>query len=278
VTTPDDTPDVLHRFETELVVPGTPEQVWDAIATAAGITAWMMPTELDAREGGALTFHMGPDSVSEGHVTAFEPSRRFAYAEDWATLAGHADADVTPLVTEFLVEARAGGTCVVRIVTSAFGTGADWEGEFFEEMGRGWAPMLDNLRVYLTHFAGWPVTTMGAFAPFACTPEAAVAAVCDDLGAVAVGDAVERHGVAAIVERIVPRNVLLRVASPVPGMLSIYSYGGDDGGGLVLHGYLFDDPDTVPERAQTYVEAEQQRWQAWLDDVATRASARANTR
>ena len=37
------TPDIPHRFELELAVPGTPEQVWHAIAIAEGISAWMMP-------------------------------------------------------------------------------------------------------------------------------------------------------------------------------------------------------------------------------------------
>lgn len=131
------TPDTPYRFELELTVSATPEQVWDAIASADGISAWMLPTELDPREGGAVKFHMGPDGASEGTVTAFEPTRRIAYEEDWATLVGHAGADVTPLVTEFLVEARSGGTCVVRVVSSAYGTGADWENEFWGEMNAG---------------------------------------------------------------------------------------------------------------------------------------------
>src|SRR5687768_3767018 len=131
------TPDVPHRFEAEFEVPGTPEQVWRAIATPEGISSWMMPVDLDARLGGALTFHMGPEADSHGRVTGFEPERRFAYEEDWAALVGRPDADVTPLVTEFLVEARSGGTCVVRVVTSAFGTGADWENEFWDEMNTG---------------------------------------------------------------------------------------------------------------------------------------------
>jgi uncharacterized protein YndB with AHSA1/START domain len=141
------TPDTPHRFEFELTVSATPQQVWDAIASADGISAWMLPTELDPREGGAVKFHMGPDGASEGTVTAFEPTRRIAYAEDWATLVGHPGADVTPLVTEFLVEARSGGTCVVRVVSSAYGTGADWEHEFWGEMETGWAPMLFLVRI-----------------------------------------------------------------------------------------------------------------------------------
>ena len=43
------TPDTPYRFELELTVPATPEQVWDAIASAEGISAWMLPTELDPR-------------------------------------------------------------------------------------------------------------------------------------------------------------------------------------------------------------------------------------
>ena len=46
------TPNIPHRFEFEVEVPGTPEQVWQAIATAEGISSWMMPTELEPRVGG----------------------------------------------------------------------------------------------------------------------------------------------------------------------------------------------------------------------------------
>ena len=123
--------------------------------------SWMMPTELDARLGGEVTFHMGPDAPSHGRVTAFEPTspdrlRGGLGDRSWAT-----PAPTSPRsLTEFLVEARSGGTCVVRVVTSAFGTGADWENEFWDEMERGWAPMLDNLRLYLTHFPGQRATPL----------------------------------------------------------------------------------------------------------------------
>ena len=43
------TPPIPYRFELELEVPGTPDEVWHAIATADGIGAWMMPTELEGR-------------------------------------------------------------------------------------------------------------------------------------------------------------------------------------------------------------------------------------
>jgi uncharacterized protein YndB with AHSA1/START domain len=146
------TPDVPHRFELTVEVPGTPEQVWDAIATANGISSWMLPTELEEREGGTVVFHMGPEMSSKGTVTGWDPPRRLVYEEpEWYALVDQ-EPNVTPLVSEFLVEATSGGTCVVRVVSSAFGTGADWEGEFFADMAKGWTPMFDHLRLYLTHF------------------------------------------------------------------------------------------------------------------------------
>jgi uncharacterized protein YndB with AHSA1/START domain len=259
------TPDVPHRFELELEVPGTPEQVWHAIATAEGISSWMMPTDLDARLGGAVTFHMGSDAASHGRITAFEPARRVAYEEDWATLVGQAGAEVTPLLTEFLVEARAGGTCVVRVVTSAFGTGADWENEFWEEMGSGWAPMLDNLRLYLTQFPDQRATPLFAGATFSATPEAAVTALRRELGVDAIGDTVMARGVIGRLERLlVDRHFLLLVREPVAGFLSFYAFGTEDTSIVHLQGYLFSDG------APAYVEREQSAWQAWLDGVATR--------
>ena len=143
------TPDVEHHFELELTVAGTPEQVWRAIASAEGVSAWMMPARFEPHEGAAVVFDIGTDMASHGRVTAYEPTRRIAYEEDWATLCGHPGADVTPLVTEFLVESQAGGTCVVRVVSSAFGTGADWENEYWNDIKTAWPALLDNLRLYL---------------------------------------------------------------------------------------------------------------------------------
>ena len=252
-------PSTPHHFEIEFEVPGSPDEVWQAIATAGGISSWMMPTELDGRVGGAVTFHMGPEAQSHGQVTAFEPGRRIVYEEDWATLVGQSGADVTPLVSEFLVEARSGGTCVVRVVTSAFGTGADWENEFFAEMSRGWAPMLDNLRLYMTHFRGDHATQLWASATCGGTPEVTIVAVRDALGiAGAVGEACTARDLDGIVERALEYHFLIRVERPLTGMLSFFAYDSGESTTVQLIGYLFGtDP-------ASYVAREQQAWCEWL--------------
>lgn len=174
--TSSDQPDrVEHRAERAVEVVATPEQVWDAIATAEGISAWMVPTRLDPRIGGEVSFDHG-GFRSRGVVTDYTPNQRFAYEEPWpmteamrewvANIADHEITDddlssVSPIATEFLIEAASGGSCVIRIVSSAYGSGADWENEFFAEMVAGWGaipfgpeekvPFLDNLA---RHFNG----------------------------------------------------------------------------------------------------------------------------
>ena len=61
----------------------------------------------------------------------------------------HDVSSLTPIATEFLIESASGGSCVIRVVTSAYGSGADWENEFFAEMIADVIPILDNLA---THF------------------------------------------------------------------------------------------------------------------------------
>ena len=157
-------PDVPYRLEFAVEVPGTPEQVWQAVATAQGMSAWFLPTELEEREGGSLHFTMGPEMGSDGQVTSWDPPRRIVYEEDWAALMGQEPDALSPLRSEFVVEARSGGTCVVRVTSSGFGTGAAWESEFWDEMGAGWMPYFDNLRLYLTHFPGQGATQLEASA------------------------------------------------------------------------------------------------------------------
>jgi uncharacterized protein YndB with AHSA1/START domain len=157
VTEPAEPDRAEHRMERTYEVAATPEQVWDAIATADGISAWMVPTRLDPRIGGEVSFDLG-EFTSTGVVTDYTPNRRFAYEEPWPVAdhmptARHDLSSVTRIATEFLIESASGGSCVIRVVSSAYGSGADWENEFFDEMIDGWVAMLDNLATHLDQAA-----------------------------------------------------------------------------------------------------------------------------
>ncbi|MCC2309786.1 SRPBCC family protein [Cellulomonas chengniuliangii] len=173
MSNPDRRGRVEHRVEHTRELAATPEQVWQAIATADGISAWMVPTRLDPQIGGDVSFDHG-GFRSNGVITDYNPNRRFAYEEPWpmtqemrewvADTAGHEVTDeelasISPIATEFLIEAASGGSCILRVVSSSYGSGADWENEYFSEMVAGWgtvpfgpdkqAPWLDNLDRHL---------------------------------------------------------------------------------------------------------------------------------
>ena len=124
-------------------VPGTVEEVWAAIATGPGIGSWFVRHELEERVGGSATMDFGDWGTDTATVTAFEPPHRIE-------LTSHGD---RPLAYEWTVEARDGGTCVVRLVNSGFGPGADWDGDY-DAMTQGWRTFLANLRAHRTYFAG----------------------------------------------------------------------------------------------------------------------------
>ena len=48
----------------ETEVPGTPEDVWQAIATGPGLTAWFVPAQLEEREKGSIVMNFGPGMES----------------------------------------------------------------------------------------------------------------------------------------------------------------------------------------------------------------------
>jgi len=264
------TPNVPLRMELSFEMPGTAAQVWDAVATANGISSWFIPTDVEEHEGGAIAFHMGPEASSEGTVTGWEPHHRFSYVEpEWAALSGHDVDSVTPLATEFLVEAQSGGTCVVRVVTSAFGSGADWEGEFFAEMERMWLPFFDRLRLYLTHFPGQRVTQMEV--NLDVTGEAAPlwSAMRDALPSDEVGKTFAVRDLAGQVESVGDVQLLVRLTDPVPGMLAFAAFAtGPETARGTVQGHLFSD------KAPTVVEEEQAAWREWLDGLNVAAPDR----
>lgn len=150
-------PDGRRSVRVEAEVPGTPEQVWRAIATGPGISAWFVPTKVEERVGGEVTCDFGSGQLSTSKITAWNPPHRFA-AEDKGWAPG-----MPPVATEWTVEAKAGGTCIVRVVHSLFASTDDWNGQLEGTEG-GWATYFRVLRRYLQQFAGQQCAVVQAMA------------------------------------------------------------------------------------------------------------------
>lgn len=136
----------------EAEVPATPEQVWQAIASGPGITSWFMGhSEV---EDGVVRTVFG-EYAPQHAVSVSERPRRFGYGTEPAN-------DGRFIAYEFLLEGRAGGSTVLRAVTSGFLPGDDWADEY-EAMALGADLYFATLIEYLSNFTGRFATPVTAF-------------------------------------------------------------------------------------------------------------------
>lgn len=246
----------------EVEVPGTPEEVWAAIATGRGVSSWFVPTTIEEKNGGAITANFGPGMESHSKITSWEPPRRFT-ADNPEGMGPGAPA----MATEWTVEARSGGTCIVRVVHRWFADNDDWDQQY-EAVEHGWPAYFRILRLYLTHFRGMPSAAfqLMGFAPKPI-PEA-WAAWTRSLGLdhAAVGQNVkttaDAPALAGIVERVGEGNapeLLLRLEEPAPGVAHLAAMGMGGQVCLWMSCYLYGDG------AAAAVARVEPAWQAWMN-------------
>ncbi len=252
-----------RSVQVEVEVPGTPEEVWQAIATGPGISSWFVPCEFEERDGKpvAVKLNFGPGMESRSVVTAWDPPRMYA-----AESSGWAPGSPT-IADEWTVEARGGGVCVVRVVHSLFASTDDWDNQL-EGTESGWPGIFRILRLYLTHFRGQRSAMMQWMAPAAGTEAEAREALTGALGLKGVS-AGQRWtapaGVPAlggVVEHVSdsPYNALLRLDKPGPGAASLGAV--NCGGPIMVTLSFFLYGDQAAETAAR----ETPRWQAWIQE------------
>jgi uncharacterized protein YndB with AHSA1/START domain len=139
-------PSGRRSVQVEVEVPGTPEEVWRAISTGAGISSWFVPTKVEEKLGGKIICHFGPGMDSTSTITSWEPPVRFAAEDKWGE-------EGPVIATEWFVEARSGGVCVVRVVHSLFAETDDWDNQL-EGTESGWPLFFRVLRLYMSQFRG----------------------------------------------------------------------------------------------------------------------------
>src|SRR5580693_62793 len=249
-----------RSVQVEVEVPGTPEEVWQAIATGPGISSWFVPTEFEERDGKpvAVKLDFGPGMESRSVVTTWDPPRKFAaQGEGWG--------GSPPIADEWSVEARAGGVCVVRIVHSLFASTDDWDNQLIGTES-GWPGFFRVLRIYLTHFRGQRSANMQFLAPAAGTEAEAWDTLTAALGlkGVSAGQSwTARAGgpvLSGVVEHVSqsPFTALLRLDKPGPGTaaLGAVNFGGQSM--VTLSFYLYGD------QAVETVARETPLWEAWV--------------
>ena len=251
-----------RSIQVEIEVPGTPEEVWQAIASGPGISSWFVPAQFE-EEGGkpvAVTLDFG-GMESRSRVTVWDPPRVFAReGEGWVP-------GSPPIGTEFIVEARPGGVCILRVVQSLFASTDDWDGQL-TGAEEGWPGIGRVLRLYLTHFRGQRSAILRVMAPVTGTPAEAWAALTGALGFKGV-DAGKRWTAGAGVPTLggvveyrsqTPFGALLRVDKPEPGIAALGTIEFGDTVMATLTFYLYGD------QAAAAVARETPQWQSWFQE------------
>jgi uncharacterized protein YndB with AHSA1/START domain len=251
-----------RSIQVEVEVPGTPEEVWQAIATGPGISSWFVPAEFEEQGGKpiAVKLNFGPGMESRAVVTAWDPPRQFAaQGEGWG--------GSPPMATEWSVEARAGGVCLVRVVHSLFASTDDWDNQL-ESAGLGWPGFFRTLRIYLTHFRGQRSELMQFVAPVAGTEAEAWEMLTAALGLeslrvgqrwTAPASVPALGGVAEYVGQS-PYDALVRIDKPGPGVAAFGAFNVGGQSMVALTCYHYGD------QAAGTVARETPLWQAWIQE------------
>jgi uncharacterized protein YndB with AHSA1/START domain len=256
-------PSGRRSVQVEVEVPGTPEEVWRAIATGPGISSWFVPTTSDERQGGDEIQSFGPGMDSPAKITEWQPPMRFV------TEGAIGGPGSPTMATEWSVEARAGGMCLVRVVNSLFATTDEWDNQL-DGMEQGWPAYFRILRIYLESYKGQACSAMQLMAFSTDSETNAWQKAGGELGLLKVAPG-QKWTAPDCLPRTTGRvdtlgkgshsnTVLLRLDTPAPGSAYIGAF---TCGGMVMvciSVYFYGD------RASAALEQDEPGWQAWIGE------------
>lgn len=251
-----------HRsVQVDTVVKGTPEQVWDAIATGPGISAWFVPTQMEGRVGGALSLDFGGGMVSSAKIVAWNPPRSFT-AEDESWLPGG-----PKVATEWSVKPEGAGTCRVSVVHRMHASSDEWDAHL-EGTETGWPGYFRVLGEYLEHYAGAASASFVLMAPSGDDGEALWTKFSGALGIPSprVGTKVQvKSGTGAVIIGTVKavddlpqgKGVMIALTEPAPGLVLASAMECMGMRMATLQGFFYG-----PRAAEAA--AQKPAWEAWL--------------
>ena len=225
----------------EIILPATPERVWEAVATTEGLAAWQFPS---------------PVAGDGSDAQAWEPPHRFAVRVEQGEWFN---------ALEYVIEGRDGGTSVLRYMHSGIFV-EDWDNQY-DAVQQHTDFYLHTLGEYLRHFDGRTAAYIGDAPTGMQGPAASREAdgfrrLQLALGlpaALAEGDAAALTpaglpAVDGVVDYLRPNFLGVRSADALYRFFGRNAFGAPVG--MSIHSF---DPDIDAE-------ATKRRWQQWLND------------
>lgn len=130
-------PDIRHT----ILLHATAEKVWEAVATAEGLSAWFMPNDLKPVVGHEFHLQAGPFGQSPCKVTLVDPPNKlsFHWGKDWTLTFELVEKEGQVELT--LIH---GGWTAAQV--TEFGEPHDI---VRERMDQGWAGLVNKLSAYV---------------------------------------------------------------------------------------------------------------------------------
>ncbi|MGE3909905.1 MAG: SRPBCC domain-containing protein [Chloroflexota bacterium] len=250
-------PSLSRVIDLSVEVPGTPAEVWESIASGPGITSWFVPARVDGRPGGKINLNFGPGMDEQAEITVWEPPHQFTYQES----AGR------NLAYAFTVAAQDGGTCIVRLVNSGFGEGAEWDNEI-ESMTGGWKLFLHMLALSRKHFPGQECSSAIVNVVSPAAPDAVwdilveslglAAQEVDSIGAEVTARNPELPALSGSVVRRTPGMATILLDQPTTGVAFLLAEPWQNQTVAGIYLYLFGDT------AAETLSQDESAWRDWL--------------
>jgi uncharacterized protein YndB with AHSA1/START domain len=135
------------RIERTLTLARAPREVWEAITTADGLSAWFGErANIDLRPGGAATMTFAGGMTVDMRVERVEAPAVFAYT--WR-LPDLPESDPRRTYVEFTLEPEGDGT-LLRVVESGFAQlPVDTRRETYDSHSEGWSRELAELAAHV---------------------------------------------------------------------------------------------------------------------------------
>lgn len=246
--------------QVDIEVPGTPQEVWQAIASGPGMSSWFVPTRFEEVDGTpvAVCFDFGPGITPRSTITAWQQPHSY-------TVQGEGWGGSPPIASAWSVQANTADSCVVRVVNSLDAAGPDWD-PLLEATAHGWPAFFRTLRLYMTYFRNERSALQQLVAPVAGSEAQAWDALRAAVGLqnLVVGQHWQAPAgvpaLAGVAEHVSeqPYDALLRMATPGPGVAAFGAFSFGSQSMVAVNFYYYG------EQAQATLERERPRWQAWL--------------
>ena len=138
-------PDAGRRIERAIVIDAPIDAVWKALTDATELTRWFpLHASVTPGAGGVIRLRWDEDYDADSAIEIWEPDRHLRI--------GFPHHPPVLLATDYHLE-NARGRTILRVVTSGFGKGADWD-DWYAGVGAGWDFELRGLKHYLEHHRG----------------------------------------------------------------------------------------------------------------------------